>query len=258
MLQILKRVGHWTVDYAYMFRGMGLMYYHHNPPKHYLEYTLPGKCPVILIPGILEKWGFMKQFGDRISLQRHPVYVIPELGMNLTDIPFAARKIKQLIREVLPHFGHNVPNLDLRAKQVRKFLEKYNITGAVIVAHSKGGLIGKYILAHYNQDHKILGMIAIATPFNGSPLAKMIMHPAFKDLTPASKILEDLEAHTSVNKEIISIIPEFDNHVWGKRGSFLEGGTNIYVDVKGHHKILFSRKVQNLVLESIEKISRNQ
>ena len=62
----------------------GILY--HTPPKHYLEYTEEGKVPVILIPGVLCKWSFLKHLGDKMSLAGHPVYIVPELGYNLFNM----------------------------------------------------------------------------------------------------------------------------------------------------------------------------
>ena len=228
---------------------------HKNPPKHYLDYILPGKAPVILIPGILLRWSFMKHLGDHISLAGHPVYIVPGLKSNLYSIPISAKRLRTIVVRVIPKLGHGAPNLPRSSEIIRGFLEKYNIKGAVLVAHSKGGLIGKYLLVHNNRDHRVKGMVAIATPFSGSSLAKLISHGSFKELRGDSAILHDLASHPLVNQQIISLIPQFDNHVWAEKGSFLEGAENIVVDVSGHHKILFDKEVQDKVLESIEKIS---
>jgi hypothetical protein len=86
-------------------------------------------------------------------------------------------------------------------------------------------------------------------------LAKFIPITAIKEMQTDSKIIHDLEAHTKANQSIISIIPEYDNHVWAEKGSFLAGAQNIEVLVHGHHKALFDKQVIDLVLKSIEKIS---
>lgn len=250
-----KRIGHWAVDYVYMLRGRALMMVHKNPPKHYLGYVLPGKAPVILIPGILLRWSFMKHLGDSISLAGHPVYIVPGLKSNLYSIPISAKKLRAIVVRIIPKLARVAPRLSHSSKIVRDFLERYNIKEAVLVAHSKGGLIGKYLLVHDNQDHRVKGMVAIATPFSGSSLARLISHGSFKELRADSKILHDLASHPSVNQQIISLIPQFDNHVWAEKGSFLEGADNIVVDVSGHHRILFDTHVREKVLESIERIS---
>lgn len=208
------------------------MMVHREPPKHYLGHLVAGKAPIILIPGILNKWGFMKRLGDKISLLGHPVYIVPELSYNLSSIPASAKILRALI-------------------------ERENLSDAILVAHSKGGLIGKYVLAHHNTDNRVLGMVAIATPFSGSAMVKLIPHDSFKELQEDSKIIKSLGQLGEVNKRIFSVIPEYDNHVWAERGSFLEGAAeNIEVPVNGHHKMLFSEAVSQVVLQSIEKLKK--
>lgn len=225
-----KKIGAWMVDYGYMVRGALATIIHRKPPKHYLGHIVTGKASVILIPGITHRWGYMKHLGDKISLEGHPVYIVPDLGYNLSDISTSAKILHSL-------------------------LIKENISGVVLVAHSKGGLIGKYLLVHHNADNRVLGMVAIATPFSGSAMAKLVPHESFRELLTDSEIIRNLEKHSAVNEHIISIIPEYDNHVWAEQGSYLDGAAdNIEVPVKRHHKVLFSEHVLQTILDSIEKL----
>lgn len=217
----MSRVLYWLSDYVHVARGWVSMYIHRNPPKHYLGHIVEGKAPVILIPGITNKWGFLKKLGDKISLEGHPVYIVLKLGYNLVDIPTAAKTVQEIIDE-------------------------NNLKDVIIVAHSKGGLIGEYLLT---CDKRIKELVAIATPFYGSHLAKFFRLKPFKELSPGSKIITDLNLNEEVNKKIISIIPVFDNHVWHKSGSYLKGAKNIKVQVPGHHKILFSDELSRKVLD---------
>lgn len=224
------RITYWIIDYFYLLRGYLSMLIHKNPPKHYLDFVVKGKAPIILIPGISNKWGFLKYLGDKISAKGHPVYIVPKLKFNFFDIPTSV-------------------------KIVREVIDKNNLENAVIIGHSKGGLIGKYFLIHENKDNKIKGLIAIGTPFSGSRLAKKFPRISFKELTPESKIIQELIFHKEVNSKIVSIMPEFDNHIWHEKGSFLEGALNIKVPTKGHHKILFDKNAISKIIELIGKFN---
>jgi triacylglycerol lipase len=256
IMQKFKLIHHLVRDYINMFRSHIHMFLLREVPKHYLDFIIPGKAPVILIPGITARWTFMKNLGDKISLTGHPIYVVPKLGHNLIDIPTAAKTVHTLLLELVPKLGHNIPDVHGRAKKVRALIESHDIKDIVLVAHSKGGLIGKYLLAHFNHDNRIKGMVSIATPFSGSAMAKLIPHSSFKEIATDSKIIHDLESHKAVNHKIISIYPIFDNHVWADKGSYLEGALeNIQINVVGHHTILYVKEVEEKVLESIEKLS---
>lgn len=227
---MMKNIIYWIIDYYYLFRGNALMLIHKNPPKHYLGFVLKGKIPIILIPGISNKWGFLKYVGDCISKKGHPVYIVNKLGFNLFDIPASA-------------------------KIVREIIDKNNLKNAIIVGHSKGGIIGKYLLIHENKDNGIKGLIAIGAPFSGSKLARNFFKKSLKELTPESKMIQALNSHKEVNCKIISIMPEFDNHVWHEKGSNLSGAVNIKVPIKGHHKIVFDKDAINKILELIGKFN---
>lgn len=255
-MKALHKIGYWAVDYWYLTKGIVSMIQHKEPPKHYLDYILPGKTAVILLPGFWEKWAIMKHLGDSISLHGHPVYIVPHLGHNISDIPTAAKLVKTFVLQATPKQGHNTPNIPLAASVIRQLIEKFEVKDVIVVAHSKGGLIGKYMLIHHNKDKRLKGVIAIATPFSGSRLARLIPHHSFRELAADSKIIQDLEANSSVNSDIVSIIPSYDNHVWSAKGSYLEGATNINVSIKGHHKVLFSKEVEDKVLESIEILAK--
>jgi hypothetical protein len=43
--------------------------------------------------------------------------------------------------------------------------------------------------------------------------------------------------------------------VWAKKGSYLDGAKNIYIEVHGHHKVVFDRKVIEKSMEELERIS---
>lgn len=227
----MKKLRFWLVDYWYMVKNWLADLFFTEPPKDYLEKRGENKSDIIILPGLLGKWSFMKCVADMLSEEGHAVHVILDLKNNLFDIPHSA-------------------------EIVQEYLEKKNITGAIFVAHSKGGLIGKYFLHYLNKDKRVLGMISLATPFAGTAMAKMIPHKAVKELSPESPIIEELGKNKEVNKQIISIMASFDNHVWPKEGVILEDALeNITVEAFGHHKIVFDKETHKIIKKSIRKFS---
>lgn len=221
----MKKAFHWIHDYFYAIRGEAHSYIYRKPPTHYLSHRVANKCPVILIPGLHERWNVFSRLAHEISQLGHPIYVITDLGRNIKDIPSSGKLVHEL-------------------------MDQEDIKNAVVIAHSKGGLIGKFCLANCNSDHRIKKLITIATPFGGVAPVKYIPIRHFKELSPGSKIIEELKACVHVNRDIVSIYPVFDNHIWPLSSAHLDGATNIQVPVHGHHKILHSK----LVLEKILKI----
>jgi pimeloyl-ACP methyl ester carboxylesterase len=166
----------------------------------------------------------MKQLADIIAENGHDVYVVPKLGSNLLSIPESAALVNELINEK-------------------------DLSNVVLLAHSKGGLIGKYLIINNNEDRRIKKLIAIATPFSGSTRGKLVPHKALKELLPTSELIKELQSNIEVNKDIISITPMHDNHIIAPTGSFLDGATNIRVDVSGHHRVLYDKAVISKILE---------
>lgn len=228
----MKNIFLWLHDYLYMALGQAAAFTFIKPPKHHLGHIVAGKCPVIILPGIMERWAFIRPLANMLSFDGHPVYVVRKLKNNLLNIP-------------------------LSAEHVRELIDERDIRGAVLVAHSKGGLIGKYLLSHLNGDGRVIGMVALATPFSGSAMAKIVPHRAFWELLPDSTIIQELKKNRGVNKKIISIYPSFDNHVWAKDGSYLEGAMdNIVTADNGHHKVVFDKSTKELVRRSVNRLAR--
>jgi len=206
-------------------------YWYVTAPDHYLGLVVGGRAPLVLLPGVGNKWGYMQKFGSFFSLAGHPVYIIPELNNNLQSVPEAAATVKH-------------------------FIESKNLSGVIFLAHSKGGLVGKYYMAHHNADGRALGLVAIATPFSGTSSANSYTHPAFQELREDSPIVMELEKIHNANNRIYSIYPQYDTHIWGQKGSFLKGAAgNIQIPTGGHNALLFDKRVLKAVSESIEKLS---
>ena len=225
----MRNIYVWIIDAIFTLRGFIDMYIFQNPPKKYLEFDEDKNTPVILLQGYMDRWGFIKNLADSISNAGYPVYVIPKLENNLKDISKSAALVNNMIN-------------------------KNNLNNLVLIGHSKGGLIGKYLLINYNENKKIKGLITISTPHIGSRMANYFRFLKSNQFEPDNEVIKDLWNHHEVNKKIITIYPKIDNVVWTGRKKYLEGAKeNIIVDSSGHHRILFDKRVQEKVISSIDK-----
>lgn len=228
----MNKFSAWVKDYAHLLRYGTMMYFRRTPPRHYLGHVVEGKAPVIILPGVFNTWAFVSPIADQLSLLGHPIYVVPKLGNNIGDISEAAKKVREVIVE-------------------------NNLVDVILVAHSKGGLIGKYVLAYENGDYKVKGLIAIATPFHGTAITKLVPSGHVSELAENSQIIRDLITQRQINNRIVSIYPSYDNHVWHEQGSFLEGALeNIQVKITGHHRVLYDKQVQKTVVKWIDTLSQ--
>ena len=100
----------WPIDYFYFLKGE--LAIRRRPPKHFKEFTIENKIPVILLPGLTLKWHFLRHLGNKISRAGHPVYIIADLGRNLVSVEWAAQL-------------------------VQSFIDEHSLSHVVIVGHSK-------------------------------------------------------------------------------------------------------------------------
>lgn len=183
---------------------------------------------VILVPGVYEHWSFMRPLGDALNSAGHRVNVVHGLGLNRRGILETSERLGRALASRTP------PPV-----------------GRVLVAHSKGGLIGKQLLAQ--SPPGLLGLVAICTPFRGSPLAGLFWVPSIRAFLPDDETIVMLGRDESVNGRIVSVFGRFDPHIPG--GSALDGATNVIVPATGHFRMLGSVKTHTAVLDAVRMLS---
>ena len=220
----------WSEDWKCILRGEFDSIRHIEPPKEYLGFVKKNYPPVILLPGITRKWGFLKSLADKISQTGYPVYTLPDLGRNMISIPRSARIIEKL-------------------------LTSQNIKNVILIGHSKGGLTAKYLLVKSRERKRIKAAITIAAPFLGSKMARLSLSRAHRELTPESKIVRELAKNKNVNRKIYSLMPVYDNLI-PRQDSYLPDGHNLIVPARGHHAILFQPPTARLILGILDGLRK--
>ena len=140
------------------------------------------------IPGIREEWRALATWSAALHAEGWDVHLLPDLRRMVAPVADLAEVVQRhLVREDL----HNV----------------------VLVAHSKGGLVGKAVMIS-EAGWRIRGMVCVATPFDGSEMAHLVPHvPGMPELTPESPTIRQLARHTDVNARIIQVEAEWDQNV---------------------------------------------
>jgi triacylglycerol lipase len=180
--------------------------------------------PVVLLPGVYESWHFLLPLATALHTRGVRVHVLPELGRNRRPIPAGAALL-----------GRYVASQDLH--------------DVVLVAHSKGGLIGKLAMLREDPDGRIVSMIAVNTPFAGSAYARWFVAPAVRAFIPSDPTIVALAAERAVNSRITSVHSRWDPHIPG--GSELEGAQDVVLDTPGHFRPLADPRLQALLVERI-------
>ena len=219
----------WARDYAYALRWQAAGLLGRWDPERYRAPADPATPPVVLIPGIYESWTFLLPVAGLLREHGHDVHVVEDLKFNTGTIEDMAALVGAHVRAA-------------------------GLERCVLVAHSKGGLIGKHVLAHHNRHGAVRGLVAVNTPFSGSELARLLPLPAVRVFLPHSPELTALTTQQEVNRHIVSIYGRFDPHIPG--GSRLEGARNVQLGTRGHFLPLSDPRVHRAIVEGIGALGR--
>jgi triacylglycerol lipase len=137
---------------------------------------------------------------------------------------------------VVRALGNNTRGIPVAASRAQAYLERHDLHGVVLVAHSKGGLIGKHMMLVDDRAGRIDRLVAIATPFGGSRYARWMLDPSLRAFRPTEKTMAMLAASATVNDRITSIYGSVDTHI--PEGCELPGATNLEFPVQGHFRVL--------------------
>ena len=209
------------LDYAWAFSTRAGYLRSRHPPESLLQ---GAGNPVLLIPGVHEPWRYLLTIGRRLNAAGHPVHALPQLGYNIAPIAETAAR-------------------------AQRYLDDNDLRRVTIVGHSKGGLVGKHMMAFDDLDGRIDKLVAITTPFSGSDRAKYVPVPTVRQFRPGNALLGTLAENLEVNSRITSIYPELDQVI--PNGSHLEGATNIVVPLVGHFRLLSDPRVIEAVHRAV-------
>lgn len=219
MSRVLQAARWWVQDYLYAAGRQVLSAVSRTRPEDFLAGTAR---PVVVIPGVYEDWRFMLPLVKRLHAAGHPVHVLTLLHRNRFAVPKAADLIAGYIRD-------------------------HDLRDAMIVAHSKGGLIGKFVMMQLDPERRIAGMVAVCSPFSGSRYASFMLLPSLRAFSPRNAVTMQLSREERVNEHITSVYGRFDPHI--PEGSMLPGARNVQLDTAGHFRILAHEDTIRTILD---------
>jgi len=223
-----RRAVWWGQDYAYAGwrQARGLL--SRTSPDSYTRPAHPRRPPVLLLPGVWETWRFLEPLARGLFAGGHPVHVVAPFGLNRGSVPDMA---------------------DLAAAQLRDA----DLRGVVLVAHSKGGLIGKSVMGRADVGDRVLGMVAINTPFSGSPYARLLPVRSIRAFLPDDEVLTALAAQRADHGRIVSVATCFDPHI--PTGSELPGARNVRLATPGHFRSLADPALLPLLERELDRLA---
>lgn len=210
---VIRDAAWWVADYAYAVTWQARAMFSRTDPG---DFGSGERTPVVVLPGIYETWRFLQPLITELHERGHPVHVIAALGRNRWPVPRGARHVAAYLRE-------------------------HDLRDVVLVAHSKGGLIGKQVMSDPATAERVRGMVAIASPFAGSIYGRVMLLPSLRAFSPNSAVIRALTRELAPNARIVSVYGEFDPHIPG--GSELTGARNVRLETGGHFRVLAHPRV---------------
>jgi triacylglycerol lipase len=180
--------------------------------------------PILLLPGVYETWHFLEAVGRSLNAVGHPVHTVPE-------------------------FGYNIRPIGEMAELAGRYIEAERLTNVAIVAHSKGGLIGKTLMVSDLGETRIASMVAINSPFAGSDYAHLVPIRTLREFVPTHETILNLARSAEVNARITSIFSVWDPII--PNGSALDGATNVELPITGHFRILDKQSLLDAVARAV-------
>ncbi|AZZ53305.1 esterase/lipase family protein [Rathayibacter festucae] len=226
MTHLVRDAVWWIRDYAYAVAWQVRAFVSRRAPDDYLDGT---ERPIVVLPGIWETWAFLRPIIDPLHRRGHPMHVLTSLGWN----------------------GRPVAST---AEDVAAYLAEHDLRDVVIVAHSKGGLIGKYVMTELDPDGRVDRMVAVATPFGGSRYAPYLLLRSLRSFSPRDATTLLLSSRAGANARITSVFGLFDPHI--PEGSMLEGAVNVRIETGGHFRILSDPETLAAVVAAVDAPTR--
>ncbi|MCM3695622.1 esterase/lipase family protein [Microbacterium oleivorans] len=219
MIAVLRNAVWWARDYLYALRWQVAATFTRLDPR---ELTNGDRTPIVILPGVYETWRFMTPLIRVMHDRGHPVHVLPVLRRNRRPVDEAAARVVE-------------------------YVEERDLRGCVLLAHSKGGLVGKRAMVIDAPTGRVRAMLAVATPFGGSRYGRLMVLPSLRIFSPRSATILALSREHEVNARIVSVYGRFDPHI--PEGSELPGAAkNVRLETGGHFRVLaHSRVIAELI-----------
>lgn len=222
-MRLLLRARWWILDYAYAgwWQLRSLI-----SRSRAADYRSGDRIPVLVLPGVYEHWRFMRPLIELVHRRGHPVHLLDALGLNLLPVDETARVVKD-------------------------YIDDAGLERMVLLAHSKGGLIGKSLMSR-PEERRIERMVAICAPFSGSRYANRVRMRSLRIFSASDPMLSALMADASAHARITSIAGIFDPHI--PEGSELVGARNVRIGTGGHFRILGRPETAAALLEELDEL----
>jgi len=222
-------------------------------PRHYIgryieqhEDLQSSGDTVLLIHGFWQTRGVMKNLEVRLRADGYRVLTF-DLGGFLGN--FNSRGIPYLARQI--------------GDRLERMLERGDFGDLHVIGHSKGGLVGRYLVARLGWHRLVRTLITLGTPHQGTPTAMLglftgVVSRSVWQMLPHSGLLAELHEHpvpagtwlVSVYSRTDLICPARYSELSSSDGADVH---NVVVNDLGHMELVDDPYVYGLLLRHLQR-----
>lgn len=147
-------------------------------------------------------------------------------------------------------------------EKIERLYKKYSFRGKLsIIAHSKGGLIGKYYVKRLGGDRRVKIVVTLGTPHNGNPWALLglltplpLIFKSIRQMAPMSGFLKRLKKGPFPKRVKLFSVFSQDDRVCPYPSAIVEEASNVKnIEVEGisHSEFLIKKSVYNLIKHAL-------
>jgi len=220
-------------------------------PRHYLgrsaetqdEFQPTGET-VLLVHGFWQTHGVMHNLAVRLRADGFRV-------LNFDLGGFAWR----FNTRGIPHISRRI------AMRLERMLERGDFGRLHVIGHSKGGLVGRYLVARLGWHRRVSTLLTLGTPHHGTPTAVVglftgVVSRSVWQMLPHSSLLEDLHEHPLPDTTRLVSVYSRSDVVCPYRYSELSSADgadvhNVVVNGLGHMELVDDPWVYGLILRQL-------
>lgn len=195
-----------------------------HPPK---EWAIGRKGSILLINGLNSSYRSLRHIANILNAHGYKIFVAGNIDTNIS--------------------------ISLTASKFRKFILDNKLKNLIILSHSKGGFIAKYLIDNYSEiNSRVKNVVSLNTPFGGIPKYVQLILPKQKEIFKNSKFIETLNTKTSNNHKFINFYSWIDESSLESKDFIVPEASNEKVDIIGHENILHSKKLAKKLLSHLQ------
>jgi pimeloyl-ACP methyl ester carboxylesterase len=153
--------------------------------------------------------------------------------------------------------GCRVPSLARRLEKLLSVVPQK--TPIHLVGHSLGGLVARYYVQVEPRDSRVVQTISLASPFQGTTIARFLPRAIASDIEPGSELLGRVAAswHQAPSVPHTSIVATHDHLVRPSWSAASPHGEVVILLARGHNTLLFDPLASQHVVRCISRHRTN-